>query len=94
MDFNDSFGPTNNKDEEEEKKDNNISFEGNQNNNISFEGNNNNLSFDDIDILHYFHLLFGIYHSRSKAGIQCFLFYRHGPFILLMIISPIIANKH
>ena len=47
MDFNDSFGPTNNKDEEEEKKDNNISFEGNQNNNISFEGNNNNLSFDD-----------------------------------------------
>ena len=46
MDFNDSFGPTNNKDEEEEKKDNNISFEGNQNNNISFEGNNNNLSFD------------------------------------------------
>ena len=46
MDFNDSFGPTNNKDEEEEKKDNNISFEGNQNN-ISFEGNNNNLSFDD-----------------------------------------------
>ena len=47
MDFNDSFGPTNNKDEEEEQKDNNISFEGNQNNNISFEGNNNNLSFDD-----------------------------------------------
>ena len=47
MDFNDSFGPTNNKDEEEEKKDNNISFERNQNNNISFEGNNNNLSFDD-----------------------------------------------
>ena len=47
MDFNDSFGPTNNKDEVEEKKDNNISFEGNQNNNISFEGNNNNLSFDD-----------------------------------------------
>ena len=47
MDFNDSFGPTNIKDEEEEKKDNNISFEGNQNNNISFEGNNNNLSFDD-----------------------------------------------
>ena len=47
MNFNDSFGPTNNKDEEEEKKDNNISFEGNQNNNISFEGNNNNLSFDD-----------------------------------------------
>ena len=47
MDFNDSFGPKNNKDEEEEKKDNNISFEGNQNNNISFEGNNNNLSFDD-----------------------------------------------
>lgn len=47
MDFNDSFGPTNNKDEEEEKKDNNMSFEGNQNNNISFEGNNNNLSFDD-----------------------------------------------
>ena len=51
MDFNDSFGPTNNKDEEEEKKDNNISFEGNQNNNISFEGNNNNLSFDDNKVI-------------------------------------------
>ena len=47
MDFNDSFGPTNNKDEEEEKKDNNISFEGNQNNNISFEDNKNNISFED-----------------------------------------------
>ena len=46
MDFNDSFGPKNNN-EEEEAKDNNISFEGKQNNNISFEGNNNNLSFDD-----------------------------------------------
>ena len=45
MDFNDSFGPKNNN--EEEAKDNNISFEGKQNNNISFEGNNNNLSFDD-----------------------------------------------
>ena len=51
MDFNDSFGPTNNKDEEEEKKDNNISFEGNQNNNISFEGNNNNLSFEDNKVI-------------------------------------------
>ena len=47
MDFNDSFGPKNNNNEEEEIKDNNISFEGNQNNNISFEGNNNNLSFDN-----------------------------------------------
>ena len=46
MDFNDSFGPKNNN-EEEEAKDNNISFEGKQNNNISFDGNNNNLSFDD-----------------------------------------------
>ena len=46
MDFKDSFGPKNNN-EEEEAKDNNISFEGKQNNNISFEGNNNNLSFDD-----------------------------------------------
>ena len=47
MDFNDSFGPKNKNNEEEEIKDNNISFEGNQNNNISFEGNNNNLSFDN-----------------------------------------------
>ena len=48
MSFNDSFGP-NNKIEEEENKnnENNISFEGNQNNNISFEDNKNNISFED-----------------------------------------------
>ena len=46
MSFNDSFGPNNNN---EEGKDNNISFEGNQNNNISFEDKNinNNISFED-----------------------------------------------
>ena len=48
MSFNDSFGPNNNIDEEENKNnENNISFEGNQNNNISFEDNKNNISFED-----------------------------------------------
>ena len=48
MSFNDSFGPNNNIDEEEDNKNNNnISFEGNQNNNISFEDQNNNVSFED-----------------------------------------------
>ena len=48
MSFNDSFGPNNNIDEEENKNnENNISFEGNQNNNISFENNKNNISFED-----------------------------------------------
>jgi len=48
MSFNDSFGPNNNIDEEENKNnENNISFEGNQNNNISFKDNKNNISFED-----------------------------------------------
>ena len=47
MSFNDSFGPHNNN--EEENKNNNISFEGNkENNNLSFENNENNLSFDNM----------------------------------------------
>ena len=48
MSFNDSFGPNNNIDEEENKNnENNISFEGNQNNDISFEDNKNNISFEE-----------------------------------------------
>ena len=48
MSFNDSFGPNNNIDEEENKNnENNISFEENKNNNISFEDNKNNISFED-----------------------------------------------
>ena len=65
MAFNDSFGPLDGNNNEEENKNNNISFEENKNNNmnnISFEDNknnnnvsfeenkNNNMSFDDMKI--------------------------------------------